>query len=256
MDLGVILMKTHAIDFVEALKRPFSDTKKLLIGTILGIIPIVNFTVIGYTLTSTGFTKEEVNKESLPEWENYVDLFMKGLVSVIIGIILFLPAALVLFGTLGTVIIAPAVNMILGGLPIETYNDLISGQVTEIEMQNWLAQNWQKFIPLFQNAAPLLLLGVLLGLVALYIMPAAILGWLKEDRLGAAFSMKTLRLTATLDYLVNWLIVGYLIGLVNTLLQWIPILGVGISMYVGGVFSYTVFSEIYERGQQSKNNET
>jgi len=255
MDLGVMKMKTHAIDFVEALRRPFSDAKKLLIGTILGIIPIVNFTVIGYTLTSTGLTKEEVGRESLPEWENYVDLFMKGLKAVILGIILFLPAALVLLGTLGTVIIAPALSIIIGGLPINTWDDLVAGKITDIEMQHWLAQNWQKFIPLLTNAAPLLLLGVLLGLVAFYIMPAAILGWLKEDRLGAAFSMKTLRLTATLDYLVNWLIVGYLIGLVNTLLQWIPILGVGITMYVGGVFSYTVFSEIYERGKEIKTRE-
>jgi len=48
---------------------------------------------------------------------------------------------------------------------------------------------------------------------------------------------------------VNWLIVGYLIGLVNSLLNWIPVLGVGITMYVGGVFSYTVYSEIFERGE-------
>lgn len=241
-------MKTQAIDYVEALKRPFSDTKKLLIGTILGIIPLVNFTVIGYTLTSTGFTKEKVGKEGLPEWEDYVNLFMKGLKSVIIGIILFLPAALVLFGTIGNVILLPAMSMIIGGLPIETWDDLMAGNVSEIEMQHWLAQNWEQFIPLLTNAAPLLILAVVLGFLAFYIMPAVILGWLKEDSITAAFSWNVIKKTVSLDYLVNWLIVGYLIGLVNSLLQWIPILGVGITMYVGGVFSYTVFSEVYERG--------
>ncbi|GAI08829.1 unnamed protein product, partial [marine sediment metagenome] len=30
-------------------------------------------------------------------------------------------------------------------------------------------------------------------------------------------------------------------------LGWIPFLGSGISMYVTGVFSYTVFAEVYER---------
>jgi biotin transporter BioY len=100
---------------------------------------------------------------------------------------------------------------------------------------------------LFTNAAPFIIIAAALGFLAFYIMPAALLGWLKEDNISAAFNWKTLKMTITLDYLVNWLIVGYLIGLVNSLLQWIPIIGVGITMYVGGVFSYTVFSEIYGR---------
>ena len=129
------------------------------------------------------------------------------------------------------------------------WDDLMAGNVSEIEMQHWLAQNWEQFIPLLANAAPLLILAVVLGLLAFYIMPAVILGWLKEDSITAAFSWNVVKKTVSLDYLVNWLIVGYLIGLVNSLLQWIPILGVGITMYVGGVFSYTVFSEVYERGQ-------
>ena len=87
----------------------------------------------------------------------------------------------------------------------------------------------------------------MLGLVAYYLLPAALLGWLKEDMLGAAFTWKVVKTAATLDYLVNWLIVGFLGGIVSTLVGWIPILGVGIKMYVNGVFSYTVFAEIYER---------
>ena len=84
-------MKDSSIDFVKALKRPFSDTRKFLIGSILGIVPVVNFTVIGYTLNSTGLTKEDVGRDGLPEWDNYGDLFKKGLVAAIIGVILFLP---------------------------------------------------------------------------------------------------------------------------------------------------------------------
>ena len=65
-------MKDNSIDYVEALKRPFLDTRSILIGTILGIIPVLNFTVIGYTLASTGLTKEKVGKEALPEWTDYL----------------------------------------------------------------------------------------------------------------------------------------------------------------------------------------
>lgn len=238
-----------SIDYVEALKRPFQDTKNLIIGTLLGIIPLINFTVIGYTLTSTGLSKDHQDKETLPEWSDYVELFMKGLKSVLIGISFFLPAALVIFATVGSVILSPALSMILGGIPVDSWDDLAEGNFSDIEMQSWLAQNWEEFIPLITNAAPFIILGVVLGFVAFYLMPAALLGWLKEDRLTAAYSIDNLKKAISLDYLVNWLIVGYLIGLINSLLQWLPIIGAGITMYVGGVFSYMVFAQVYERAE-------
>ena len=52
---------------------------------------------------------------------------------------------------------------------------------------------------------------------------------------------------ATMDYLVNWIVVGFLTMIVSALLGWIPFIGNGITMYVIGVFSYTVFAEIYEK---------
>lgn len=108
------------VDFVKALKRPFSDIYKFFIGIILGVIPFVNFTVIGYALVSTGFTKEKVGRDRLPEWKNYGDIFMKGFIAVILGFLLFLPAVLVLFGAFGTVIMSLVVSMMFGGISTDT----------------------------------------------------------------------------------------------------------------------------------------
>lgn len=235
------------VDLVKALKRPFSDINKFLIGTLLGIIPIVNFTVIGYTLVSTGFTEEKVERDSLPEWKNYGDLFVKGLVSVVIGIILFLPAALIILGTFGTVIMAPALSMVFGGISPETWEKIMTGQITDMQMQDWFAQNWTQFIPLLLSATPFLLLGAFLALLAYYISPVAILGWLKEGRFSAAFSWNAIKKAVTLDYLVNWVVVGVLTMIVSALLGWIPLIGNGITMYVLGVFSFTVFANVYEQ---------
>ena len=243
----VIVEKDNAVDYVKALKRPFSDTRKFLVGTILGMIPIVNLTVIGYTLNSTGLAKNNGNRDGLPEWTNFVELFMKGLGTVAIGIIMLLPAGLILLGTFGSVITSPALSMIFGGVPMDTWNNYAAGQMTDIQMEDWFAQNWTEFIPVFTKAVPLLLLGGLLAALAFYILPAAILGWVKEDRFSAAFSWETLKKTMTLDYLVNWLIVGYLGGVLTSLLGWVPFLSTGITMYVSGVFSYTVFAVLYER---------
>jgi hypothetical protein len=38
------------VDYTVSIKRPFSDFKKLLIGIVLSIIPIVNFIALGYQL--------------------------------------------------------------------------------------------------------------------------------------------------------------------------------------------------------------
>lgn len=239
--------QSSAIDYVAAIKRPFMDTKKLAIGTILGSIPVVNFAVIGYTMSSTGLTEEKVSRDSLPEWGNFLDLFKKGILAILIGITLSLPAALVLLGTAGSVIFNPALEVILGTLPVDSLNDLSTVQIPDAQMEHWLTQNWTEFIPLLTNAAPLFLLAVVLALVALYLVPIALMGWLKEDSFMAAFSWSNLKKSMTLDYCINWLIVGYLVGIVNTLFEWIPLIGMGAAMYIGAVFSYTVFSKIYER---------
>jgi hypothetical protein len=99
---------------------------------------------------------------------------------------------------------------------------------------------------LLLGATPFLFLGALLALLAYYIAPVAILGWLKEGRLSAAFSWNVIGKAVSLDYLVNWVVVGVLTMIVSALLGWIPLIGNGITMYVLGVFSYTVFAEVYE----------
>lgn len=234
------------INYVEALKRPFKDPKKAVIGSVLGMIPLVNLTVIGYSMESTGLTEDKVNRNDLPEWKNYFELFKKGLVAALIGGLLLLPAVAILLGTVGTVVMSPALSILCGGLPIETCDAIINGTVTDLQMEDWITQNWTQFLPLIVNATPFLILGGIIAGLAMYIMPAAILGWLNEGKFSAAFSWDSLKMTTTLDYLVNWLIVGYLGGLISSLVGWVPWVGSGISLYVTGVFSYTVFSQIRE----------
>lgn len=235
------------INYVEALKRPFKDTKTFVIGSVLGMIPLVNLTVIGYTMESTGLTEANVKRSNLPEWKNYPGLFQKGLVAAVIGGILLLPSILLLLGTVGGVIMSPALSVMMGGLPLETCDRIIAGEITDLQVEDWLTQNWTQFIPLIVNATPFLILGGIIAGLAVYIMPAAILGWLNEGKISAAFSIDNLKMTTTLDYLVNWLIVGYLGGVIGSIVGWVPWIGAGITMYVTGVFSYTVFAQLRER---------
>lgn len=83
------------VKYAEAIKRPFSDWKKLGIGGLMYLIPLVNIITglfaYGYGLLCAKTAKEK----KLPEWKNWGDLFVKGLLAAIIGIIYFIPAAIV-----------------------------------------------------------------------------------------------------------------------------------------------------------------
>ena len=81
------------MDFETNFKKPFTDVKKLLIGILLSIVPVVNFLAVGYMLETA---RKSMKKDtSLPEWEGWGDLFVKGLLSIVIEAIYFIPAAIV-----------------------------------------------------------------------------------------------------------------------------------------------------------------
>jgi hypothetical protein len=61
----------------ESIKYPTTDNdwiKKVVIGGILGMIPIVNFIVQGYYLKILKGSIE--NKSGMPEWEDWGNLFI------------------------------------------------------------------------------------------------------------------------------------------------------------------------------------
>src|SRR3989344_4043515 len=74
------------MDLATAIQKPFTDIKKLLIGIVLSIVPIVNFFSIGFSLESSGLGR---NKKSakMPEWDEWGDYFIKGLFAFVIGLL-------------------------------------------------------------------------------------------------------------------------------------------------------------------------
>ncbi|MBI4785448.1 MAG: DUF4013 domain-containing protein [Chloroflexi bacterium] len=68
--------------------------KKVLIGGIINLIPIVNFAATGYWLEQT---KRVYNDQTLPlpEWDNFGGYFMKGLMTFVATFVYSLPAILI-----------------------------------------------------------------------------------------------------------------------------------------------------------------
>jgi hypothetical protein len=86
------------IDFETAVKFPTKDRewkRKVLIGGLLNIVPVINFFPMGYAYH---LFRSEIRRRrvSLPEWENWGQLFLQGFIVFFIGLIYSL-AALILF---------------------------------------------------------------------------------------------------------------------------------------------------------------
>ena len=81
------------MDLKFALQRPFTDIKKLLIGILLSVIPLVNFFSFGYQIECARLTLKK--KKNLPEWKNWKELFINGLLYFIIVLIYFIPVIFV-----------------------------------------------------------------------------------------------------------------------------------------------------------------
>ena len=77
------------LNLEHAFKFPTTDRdwkRKVLIGGVLNIIPVVNFLSIGYAYRL--FQESlDTQESSLPEWEDWGDLFLQGLIVFLISLI-------------------------------------------------------------------------------------------------------------------------------------------------------------------------
>jgi hypothetical protein len=179
------------MDIVEEIKNPATDDNwalKILIGGILGLIPIVNFLVFCYLLKSARNAMENI--DGMPEWDDLGNMFIQGLAGVIITLIYMIIPIIILF-------------MSVGGVILST----LSGDVATI-------------IAGVGAALGALLLALLLILVIGFVLPMALVMYVKEGSLGAAFRFKEVlsRIRSVFgDYLVVYLvliILHFLLGFV------------------------------------------
>ncbi|MBS3163390.1 DUF4013 domain-containing protein [Candidatus Woesearchaeota archaeon] len=200
------------MDYQQAIKRPFLDIKKLLIGIVLNIIPIVNFLSVGYLLETAKLTLNK--KNNLPEWKDWWTLFVHGLLTFVIGAIYMIPAMVVGISAVG-------VGVIKGVL----MNSVLEG---------------------VETGGPLLISALILVLVASYIVPMATLLYVKNWKFSSAFSFgEIFEKVLTGKYLVAWLI-SLVIGIVAIgILSIIPFLGSEIGSFIAGIISFTILAQAY-----------
>lgn len=207
------------MDFETAIKKPFSNVTKLIIGCALNILPIVNFLAYGYILQTANYTANNNNK--LPEWEKWGDLFVKGLLGAVISIIYGIPLIVI-------ALIGFAATIGLG----DGFTQMLTGNLSGLA-----------------SLGAIFVILAILGVLLAYILPAVLAIYALTWNFSDAFKFGDIFKKAfTATYFVPW-IVGAVICLILTfVLGFIPIVGTAIGSFIGYLMLFTLVAETFKKG--------
>jgi len=195
------------MNYIGAVKRPFSDFTKLLIGFVFLVVPILNiltgFFVRGYELECGKTAMKKSFK--LPEWTSFLKLFVNGLLALIIGLIYLIPFFIFLFISIGSLIIEVIKNQ------TQITEELIMSSINSFTI-------------------PSLIITIILFFLGIYLIPIAIMNFVTKYRFKDGFDLLTVFKKAfTGRYiLIVLFILAYAIGIyiISSLI-----------LYVFGLFS-------------------
>jgi hypothetical protein len=153
------------MDFGKAFSFTFEDpdwVKKVLLGGVISLVPILNFASTGYSLEVTRRVINN-NPRPLPEWDDIGGKLVKGLLYTVIAFVYALPILLL-------------VCLMQGGLAV------LGGAASSSSRGSDAAGGAAAIISICFSCL-MLIYGVFMGIV----LPAAIGNYAAKDQLGAAF---------------------------------------------------------------------
>lgn len=215
------------MEIIEEIKFPSTNKdwgQKVLIGGILNMIPIINFFSSGYSLK---VMKEAIeSKPEMPQWEDWGNFFVRGLIAFIISLIYLIIPIIVLLVSLGSMafaVISAAVShdksMALGA---------IGGAIGGI------------------------LISLVLMIIFGFLIPMALAMYVKEDNISAAFRLGELlsRIRSVFGEYLTVYIVLIVLSFVLGLFGAVPILGILIMIFAGfyiEVVGANMFGKVYAK---------
>jgi hypothetical protein len=237
--------KIKMVNYEEAIRKPFTDLTKLVIGIVLTLIPIVHWIAKGFILESSGIGKTKPSK-TMPEWKNWGNLFIKGLLSDIILLIYAIPAIAVFLIGAGLTILSLISGFLSSIVTPEVLSGISTGEVSSEVISQMISQNWAMAIPTLISLAPVLLIAFVLLLIAFYLAPMAVLNYIKTKKFSEAFNLSLVFKKAfTGKYFVVWIITMIMTAIAMAILIFIPVLGRAIAAFITGVIAYTLYGQVY-----------
>ena len=228
------------VDYIEAIKKPFTDLKKSGLAVLFGLFGMIIF--IPYLFNFGYFLEcaKNSSKKELPEWGNYWEKFVRGFFLFLIFFIYAIPLLILLVFLL----IKFTTGLIGSG---ERYVETIATG-NPVLILNFMTKLFSDL-----DVRYLVIIGILLGVLILYLIPMAMLFYITNWQFKDAFELKSIfRKAFTKKYLSAWLVANIytsLLGGISTLFGFIPFFGgiVAIILSVlGGITSYTIYGNIYK----------
>lgn len=235
------------VNYEQALKKPFTDFKKLIIGILLSMIPIVDSTfVTGFQMECSGLGKTKQSGK-MPEWKKWKYLFLKGLGALGIKIVYMIPAILVIgIGVL--LFLADIVQVLMQTFTPAVILQIEHGMITSQQIWQMLWQNnWYVIMPAILKVSPLLILGLILALVAKFLSPLAVLNYLKKRRFSAGFEFDLIiRKAFTKEYILVGLAMVLVAIVLGSFLLFVPFVGTAILSFLVGTMGYSLIGQVYK----------
>jgi hypothetical protein len=236
------------VNYEDAVKKPFTDLTKLFVGVILSAVPIINWISQGFVLECSGVGKNRPSGK-MPSWKGFEDLFVKGFLSYVIMFVYAIPAIVVFTATVGYT--AAYLFPTFSGMIPEGVSTVSISQVSSQGVSQIFSQNWMQLLPTIAGMSilliPMIMLGVLLLLAAVYLSPIGILNYLKNRKFGKAFDLGLVTSKAlTGKYLLSWLIAAIVAMILKSVLTvWLgPWVGAAATFFISGTIAFSLFGQV------------
>ncbi len=221
-----------------AIEKPFGNIKTMIIGIILMIIPVVNILVIpGYLIRVASRTMN--NDNTLPSFGNFGELIVDSIKYFVISIVMLIPAIIVLFIALGSVIISTISADAISALNTA----VLSGSTVAVQEQLTTL-----FLAGMSAGAAFIVLGVILAVIGMILIISGVLNYAKTRQFGKAFAIKeNLRnfftgkfLIAIIVAIVLSIVLAFIVGLVVGLMSMLAAVGLWLGLIIMLIFIFVI----------------
>ena len=205
------------VDYVGAIRKPFSDLKTALLSIVIGLVGTLTFGLVNVILS--GFVFESVrnhlhNDKHMPHFEagNIVHYFIDGLKVLIVMVVYSIPGGILLLLAFGGIIL----GLLSGGDTITLSNAILSsGALGLVGFIVWTIGQWFAWLGVVNMA--------------------------ERERIGAAFNLPViLRTMLSGKFLVSLIVTIAYMFILLFILAFLSVISLGLLLVAlsGGLFVY------------------
>lgn len=222
------------INFLEAVKRPFADCKALVLGIVIGALPLVNFLLLGFGLGEAERTLH--GRRKAMNWWDMCNILYKSTAAFAISVFYFSPVIMAAIFFLGPFIVelSSIINesgliqlALWGSSPFELAK-ISMDAVNQISIL--VSENIFLIVPI-----------VFLALLFYYILPFALINFVREEKAIEAFNSKIVRKALKPEFFFYWFLFHLYLFVLSAFLSLFFFLPL-INFLLGGFILFVYFS--------------